>query len=249
VTAIGSLGLTVLVLFISLGVIAYFLEGRFPVSRRGIQAYREMKASVGESIESGQRVHLALGTGPVTSIDGGASLAGLATLARLAALTSVADLPTIASAGDGTLMLLAEATLRSAYRERITSHDYEPLNARMLATTPFSYVAAMPTLIEAESVCSHLIFGSYRMEVGLAAAFGRAKGAAVVGGTDDVLAQSLLFATADHAVIGEEFYAAPAYLEGGKAQQAGLRTQDSIRILVILAILIGTLLKTLGVIQ
>jgi hypothetical protein len=243
------LGLILLVLFVALGVIAYLLEGRFPLSRRKIRAYREMKATVGEAVESGRRVHLALGTGSVTSIDGGASLAGLATLARLAALTKVGDLPTIASTADGTLMLLAQEGLRAAYRERTTSHSYHPLNARMLATSPFSYVSAMPTLIQAESVSSHLIFGSYRLEAGLAAAFGRAKGATVVGGTDDVLAQSLLFATADHAVIGEEFYAAPAYLDGGKAQQAGLRTQDAIRVLVILAILVGTLLKTLGVIS
>lgn len=247
-TAIGSLGLALLVLFVTLGVIAYFLEGRFPISRREIKAYREMRATVGESIESGRRVHLALGTGQLTSIDGGASLAGLAVLARLAALTKVGDLPTIASTGDGALMLLAQESLRSAYRARMTSHAYHPLSARMLATGPFPYVSAMPTLIEAEAVSSHLIFGSYRLEAGLAAAFGRARGATVVGGTDDVLGQSLLFATTDHAVIGEEFYAAPAYLDGGKAHQAGLRAQDSIRVLIVLAILVGTLLKTLGII-
>jgi hypothetical protein len=247
VTAAGSLGFTILVLFIVMGTIAYYLEGRFPLAERPIRAFEKMKEAIGRSVESGERVHLSLGTGPVAGVEGGPGLAGLALLARLVAMTRVSDLPMIASTADGALMLLAQASLRAVAQAAPPTSGAEVENGRMIAATAFSYAAAIPSLVETERVSAHFLFGRFRQEAALVALFGRHKGASVVGGTDDVLAQALLFATADYPAIGEEFYAAPAYLGGEKAQRAGLRAEDSIRILLVIAILIGTILKTLGV--
>lgn len=248
-TAAGSLGLAVLILFVALGTIAYLLEDRFPLAERPIRAFREMKESIGRSVEAGKRVHLSLGTGPVAGIEGGPGFAGLAVLARVVALTRVSDLPTIASTADGALMLLAQASMRALSSNGLSAEMPEEEEGRMIAATPFSYAAAVPSLVETENVSSHLLFGRFRQEAALVALFGRHKGGTVIGGTDDVLAQALLYATSDYPVIGEEFYAAPAYLGGERAQRAGLRAEDSIRILLILAVLVGTLLKTLGVIS
>lgn len=247
-TAVGSLGFIVLILFVALGTIAYFLEDRFPLAERPIRAFERMRDAIGRSIESGERVHISLGTGPVAGVEAGPGLAGLALLARLVAITRISDLPTIASTGDGALMLLAQASMRAASRSGPASIIPDEERGRMIAATPFSYAAAIAPLVETEGVSSHFLFGRFRQEAALVALFGGQKGATVIGGTDDVLGQALLFATADYPAIGEEFYAAPAYLGGERAQRAGLRAEDSVRMLLIIAILIGTILKTLGVI-
>lgn len=52
--------------------------------------------------------------------------------------------------------------------------------------------------------------------------------------------------TARHALLGEEIFALGAYLERWPSHLASLQMQDVARVLVILAILIGLLLRTAG---
>ena len=79
--------------------------------------------------------------------------------------------------------------------------------------------------------------------------FGVRSQAFVLAGTDDVQSQALFYGTADHPLIGEELFAGGAYLGEGEVHKASLRAQDIVRILIIVAILLGTLLKTFGVLD
>jgi hypothetical protein len=49
-------------------------------------------------------------------------------------------------------------------------------------------------------------------------------------------------------MIGEEIFAGGAYLNVGPLHRASLRAQDAIRMLIVALILIGTVLRALGVI-
>ena len=64
-----------------------------------------------------------------------------------------------------------------------------------------------------------------------------------------VQSQALLYTTADYPLIGEEVFAGGAYLGLGEMHEASLRTQDVIRFAIIGLILLGTILKTIGVIR
>jgi hypothetical protein len=117
----------------------------------------------------------------------------------------------------------------------------------MLGPTPFSYVAGLPAILGTGDVTVHVMIGSFGAEAALAADFGERNGVFVLAGTDDVQAQSLLYATATHPLIGEEVFAGGAYLNAGPLHQASLSTQDLVRFLIVAAILLGTLLRTFGV--
>jgi hypothetical protein len=56
-------------------------------------------------------------------------------------------------------------------------------------------------------------------------------------GTDNPGALAVAAAVTDHLLIGEELFAAGAYLEGKPAQVASLQLQDLLRLIIILAIL------------
>jgi len=58
----------------------------------------------------------------------------------------------------------------------------------------------------------------------------------------------VLFAAAQEPLIGEELYAAGAYLKSGPIHIASLRAQDVLRWVLIFAILLGAILKFLQVI-
>lgn len=241
------IGLGILLLFILLMLAFASLGRRWETTFRKLPGLDALGNAIERAVESGERVHLSLGTGSVSGTDSAPALAGLALLKRIAAITSMSDKPVVATTGDGAMALLAQDSLRTAYGEVGAKDRFEPISGRMLGPTPYSYVATLPVMLDTEDVAVHLMVGSYGAEAGLAADFGERHRAMVLAGTDDVQSQSLLYATAQYPLVGEEVFAAGAYLDVGPLHKASLRTQDVIRYIVVGAILAGVLLHTLGI--
>jgi hypothetical protein len=243
--AFDFLGLIVLLVFAGL-ILLYAATGRrWPAVFRPLAGFETLGRSIERAVEAGERVHLSLGTGSVTGRDCAPALAGLAVLSRVAAATTMSDKPAVVTAGDGALAILAQDTLRGVYAKVGAREAYEPTAARMLGPTPFSYVASLPTTIASEDVSVHLLIGSFGAEGALAAAFGERQGAFVLAGTDDIPSQALLYATAEHPLIGEEVFAGGAYLNVGELHRASLRTQDIVRAVIVGGVVMGTLVRTI----
>lgn len=241
------LAIGLLIAFAVLLIVRTGTEGRWPTNLRSLPAFEELRRAIERAVESGQRVHLSLGTGTLIGGDSGPALAGLNALAQTAEITLESDRPVVVSSGDGAVAAASQDALRGTLGRLDSSDRYQWTSARMLAPTPFSYVAALPGLLESERVSVHVLLGHFGNEGGLAADMGVRKRAFVLAGTDAVPTQALFFATADQPLIGEETFAAGAYLGAGGMQRASLRVQDLLRLTLIVAIVVGTVLRTLGV--
>jgi hypothetical protein len=240
-------GLVILGIFVA-SLLAYgAYRRRRTIVFRKLRGFEELGRSIERAVEAGERVHLSLGTGSVIGSDSGPALAGLAVLSRMAMATSMSDKPSVITAGNGPLMVLAQDSLRTGYQQVGESTRFQLTAGRMLGPTPFSYVAGLPAILSMEDVTVHMMIGSFGAEAALAADFGERKGIFVLAGSDDVQAQSLLYATAGYPLIGEEVFAGGAYLNAGPLHHASLSTQDLVRFLLVAAILVGTLLQTFGV--
>jgi hypothetical protein len=68
-----------------------------------------------------------------------------------------------------------------------------------------------------------------------------------IGASDDVVGQAVLFAGTQESLIGEELFAAGAYLGSGASHTASLTVQDILRWLVIIALLGGAFAKFAGI--
>jgi hypothetical protein len=68
----------------------------------------------------------------------------------------------------------------------------------------------------------------------------------LIAASDDLSAQSVFFASAQEPLVGEELFAASAYVGAGASHEASLHVQDILRWLIILAIILGSLLKIVG---
>lgn len=242
------MGLAVLALFVLLMLFYSAMRKRWPAVFRPIKAYEELNTAVERAVEAGERVHLSLGTGSVIGSDSAAAFAGLSLLSQIAEATTTSDKPIVATAGDGAMAMLAQDSLQSVYKKANAVEHYKSISGRMLGPTPYSYTAEIPNLLDSEDVSVHVLTGSFGSEGALAADFGRRQNTFVLAGTEDVLSQAMLYATADYLLVGEELFAAGAYMGSGALHEASVRTQDAVRLLIILAILIGTVLKTIGVI-
>jgi hypothetical protein len=196
---------------------------------------------VGLVVEDGSRLHVSLGHGALASPQSASALAGLSLMRRLANLTSAGDQPPIATSGEATLTILSQDELQAAAKlsERAV---FDPIAGRLTGLTPFSYAAGTIATIHDENVTANVLMGNFGPEVALLTDAVERENNFVLAGSDNLAAQSVIFASAQEPLIGEEVYAAGAYVESGPLHAASLSAQDVLRWLIIAVILVGAVL-------
>jgi hypothetical protein len=240
--ALGVFALTVF-----LFVVFIFMRRRSPGVFRAIDAYERLKKAVGEAVEQGSRLHLSIGRGNLFSARGGSALAALGLLRRLSEKTSVSDHPPIVTSGDASLAILSQDTLQAGYRAAGAEEQYRFTTGRMTGLTPFAYAAGTLPVIRDEKVSANVILGDLGAEAALLAEAADREDADLIAASDNLSAQAVLFASSQEPLIGEELFAAGAYMDAGISHQASLQAQDVLRWLVILAIIGGAILKFSGI--
>jgi len=241
-----GLGLIGLAAILLLGL--SFIRRNAAPKLRLIPALTRLYRLVGLSVEDGTRLFVGLGRASLLTPRGAAPLAGLAMLRYLAERTSQSDHPPIAGAGEPSLALLAQDTLQAGYQAAAAGELYQPTSGRLLGMTPFSAAAGGMPLMRSENVSTSLLVGDFGAEAALLAESAERENAVTVGGTGDLTGQAALFASAGEALIGEELFAAGAYLGAGPSHTVSLTVQDILRWLLVSGLLGGALLKLAGVI-
>ena len=224
-----------------------FLRRKSPGVFRKIEAYERLNRAVGLAVEGGTRLHVSLGRGDLITARGGSALAGLAMLRRLSEQTSQSDHPPIVTSGDASLAILSQDTMQSGYRAAGAGEQYRFTTGRLTGLTPFAFAAGTIPIIRDENVSANVVIGNLGSEAALLTDASDNSDADLIAASDNLSAQSVLFASSDEPLIGEELFAAGAYLGAGASHDASLQTQDLMRWLVILAILGGAVLKILGI--
>ena len=241
------LALGIFVLAAILLLVLTFMRRKSPAVLRSIDAYERLNHAVGLAVENGKRLHISLGRGNLFTARGGSALAGLAMLRRLAERTSVSDRPPIVTSGDASLAILSQDTLQSGYRAAGAEEQYRSTTGRVTGLTPFSYAAGAVPTIHDDNVSANVVMGDLGTESALLAEASDRENTDLIAASDNISAQSILYVSSQDPLIGEELFAAGAYVGAGASHEASLQVQDILRWLVILAILGGAALKLLGV--
>lgn len=219
-----------------------------PARLREIPALTQLYRALGLSVEDGTRLHISLGSGGLLDARGGSALAGLAMLRHIAERTSVSDMPSVASAGDPALGLLAQDTLQAGYQAAGAEELYVPTTGRVTGLSPFSYAAGAMYISQNENVSTNIMIGHFGPEAALLTEASDRENVSVIGASDNLAGQAVLFANTQDALIGEELFASGAYLGAGPTHVASLTVQDILRWLVIIALLGGAFAKFAGII-
>lgn len=241
---LAGFGLVVFSLFLML-VLAY-LRRKSPFTFREIPAYLRLRRVIGRLVEDGSRLHVSLGRGSLITAQSAPALVGLSVLRRLADLTSAGDLPPVATSGDAALAGLSQDTLLDASKA-YAQGTYDPTSGRLTGLTPFSYAAGALPVMRDENVSANVLIGNFGVEAGLLTDAGERANTFTMAGSDNLAAQAVIFASADEPLIGEEVFAAGAYVEAGRLHAASLALQDILRWLIILALVVGSFLSLAGV--
>ena len=236
-------------LLIFLGVLFYFMgriaAGDRPALRQ-ISAFEAVKESTGRAVEAGRTLHLSLGVGSVANETTADSLAGLTVLdypAEQGATTGVA--PTVSMA-DPTVMLLAQNVVRTTHADDPEGAKEAYRNISWIAPQPAAYAAGVMNLMNIDETEANVMVGDFGDEYLLMGETAARRGSAHIGGASNPNTLPFIYVSAEETLLGEEIYAAGAYLQQRPSHIASLITQDAMRWIVALFILISIVIVSLS---
>jgi len=141
---------------------------------------------------------------------------------------------------------IAEEMVRSGYLHAGRADQYDPDSVRFISPEQFAYVAAVTGIMLRDKPAAHIFMGAFYAESLLLAETGFSTGAIQVAGTANVHQMPFFVVACDYTLIGEELFAASAYLSGEPKLVGSLKGADLIKAVIILVVIVGCVLETLG---
>ena len=203
---------------------------------RPLAGYTALRRQLGLAVESGRRPHLTLGRGPLHTISGPTSAAGLKILDLMTDAGSKSTLTPRVTVGTGTLLPAAQDSVRRSYEDAGRGSSFRPGDVEFLADDafPFTYAAGASYALSQDDTGSNIAVGHFGEEIAIITEAGHRDNLGQVAGTDNPIAMALATAGGAETLWGEELFVAGAYLEGTPLQLASARVQDILRWLLIL---------------
>ncbi len=229
--------------------LAFLVRNGFKPPLRQLTGYEALARLVGQAVESGGRVHVSVGAGGVIGEDTSTTLAGMSLLEYVSGASSISDLSPLGTTGNATALPVLSDTIRRAYIRNGLGDKFETTAARVIAFDPMAQAGGTTSLIVDDAVRANIMVGSLGPEMVLMAESARRQRAPQVAGSSQLAGQAVAYVMAEHALLGEEIYAARGYLSGQSSAVAGLMVQDILRWLVIVVIVVGSVMGIVGLIH
>ncbi len=229
------------------GLVLFFISharrhpGMFVRKISGLDAVDE---ALGRATEMGRPVLFVHGLTPVGSIS---TLAAINILSRIA--TRVAEYDTVLKVvnNDPIVLTVSQEVVKESYLEAGRPDAYNQDNVVMVASEQFSYVVAVSGIMTRERTAANFFIGFFYAESLLLAETGASTGAIQVAATDSYTQLPFFITTCDYTLMGEELYAASAYLAREPMLLGSLRAQDIGKAVIIAALFFGTVLSSVGI--
>ncbi|NKB66583.1 MAG: hypothetical protein GKR89_05945 [Candidatus Latescibacteria bacterium] len=214
---------------------------RRELSIRRIAGLEALDEALGRATEMGKPVLFAHG---LTSMDSPSTIASINILGRVARRTAAFDTMLKVANNDPIVMSVSQEVVKEAYLEAGRPDAFNPDNVFMVATDQFSYAAAVEGIMVRERPAANIMMGYFYAESLLLAETGASTGAIQIAGTDSYTQLPFFVTTCDYTLMGEELYAASAYLSREPRLLGSLKGQDVGKAIFIGALVLGTLLAT-----
>ena len=233
----------VIVAIICGSVIAFILIARSgrPLKIRKIAGLEVVDEAVGRATEMGRSCLFIPGIQDINDIQTIAGITILGHVAKTAAeYNATIEVPTARALVMTTAQETVEASFLSAGRPDAYNED----KIYYVTDEQFGYVAYLSGLLVREKPAACFYMGSFYAESLILAETGNAIGAIQIAGTAQPAQLPFFVAACDYTLIGEEFFAASAYLSGEPDQLGSLKGQDVGKLVVAALLIVGCLLAT-----
>jgi hypothetical protein len=231
------------------GLLCFFILYKIFSARLGRQLYirritglSSLDEAVGRAAEMGR---------PMLFVPGlsGLDIIGLQAMAVLSPVTRPAakyGTRVIGPLFDAVLYTVAEEVSKDAYISAGRPELFNIDDIRYLSGRQFAWASGVVGIIYREQVATVFYFGYFAAEALVLSENGQQAGAIQIAGTTETTQVPFLLASCDYTIIGEEYYAASAYLSREPTLLGSLVGQDWGKILIVAIIILGSISTTLA---
>ena len=141
-------------------------------------------------------------------------------------------------------MAIVEDTTRDAYRDAGRLSSFDQQNIMYLSDEQLAFASGYMGMLHREKVASTFLVGRFAGEALVLAEAGQQVGAMQIAGCVSPEQIPFFVCTCDYTLIGEELFAASAYLSRETVQLGSLAGQDRAKLFFILTIVVGVGIAT-----
>jgi len=199
--------------------------------------------AIGRATEMGRPVLYIPG---IMDVDNIQTIASLVILTDIARRTATFDVPLIVPLNQPFVVPLAEESVKEGALRAGRPDAYVADNIRFLSSEQFAFTAGVAGIMNREKPAANFFLGSFFAESLIISEVGFATGAIQIAGTANVHQLPFFVAACDYTLMGEEFYAASAYLSKDPQLLGTLKGSDFTKAILMIIITAGTLLAWAG---
>lgn len=242
----GKTPLFVAMLLFSVAVVwnIYHARSGKEIFVRRIPGLEAVDEAIGRATEMGRSILYILGLGPVS---GAATIASMTILGQVARRTADYETPLRVPCRDPIVLNVVREMVKTSYLDEGRPDAYNEDNIFFLTDSQFAYASAVDGMMLREKPAAIFLQGTFYAESLILAETGNSVGAIQIAGTDAEHQLPFLITACDYTLIGEELYAASAYLSKEPMLLGGLRGMDWGKVLIFVAIVLGVILELNGV--
>ncbi len=226
--------------------LAYYIyvAGKRELYIRKIAGLQALDEAVGRATEMGKPVLYVVGLADVDDVQ---TLASLSILSHVARKTAEYDTPLITTTARAVTFSAAQEIVRDAFSIAGRPDAFSVESVRYISDDQFGYTAGVDGIMVREEPAANFYIGNFFAESLILAETGHATGSIQIAGTSQPNQLPFFVAACDYTLIGEELFAASAYLSRDPLQVGSLRGQDVGKMIVMVILVVCSLLVTFGI--
>ena len=208
---------------------------------RKIAGLEAIDEAIGRATEMGRPILFVPGIQDMNDIQ---TIAGLTILGRITKEIAEYGTPIEVPTSKALVMTIARETVKEAYLAAGRPDAYSDDMVYYLTDEQFGYVAGVNGIMVRKKPAVCFYMGAFFAESLILAETGNDIGAIQIAGTAMPAQLPFFIAACDYTLMGEELFAASAYLSGEPEQLGSLKGQDMGKLIAMACILIGITLAT-----
>lgn len=210
---------------------------------RKIAGLEAVEEAVGRATEMGRSCLFIVGIQDMNEIQ---TIAGITILSKVAKIAAELDAKIEVPTSRSLVMTAAREAVQASYLSMGRPDAYNQDLIYYVTDEQFGFVAYVQGMMVREKPAACFYMGAFFAESLILAETGNSIGAIQIAGTAMPAQLPFFVAACDYTLIGEEFFAASAYLSGEPAQLGSLKGQDVGKIIVGIGIIVGVLMSSVA---
>ncbi|UCC44781.1 MAG: fibronectin type III domain-containing protein, partial [Candidatus Zixiibacteriota bacterium] len=208
---------------------------------RKIAGLEAVDEAIGRATEMGKKIFYVPGGQDMDNVQ---TIAGVTILGRVAELAARYETYLEVPVARSLVMVTAKDVVKEAYTRAGRPDAFQEDQVHYLTDDQFGYAAAIDGMVVREKPATIFYMGAFYAESLILAETGNSVGAIQIAGTGMPAQLPFFVAACDYTLIGEELFAASAYLSREPRQLGSLKGQDIGKGIILVALVVGILLET-----